>query len=126
MDKLAAQIQQLSRAMDRLEEALREPVGALVRDAAIQRFEFTFDLAWKTLKVFLEERHGVACASPKTCIREAFRVGVIHNERWIDLVELRNLTAHTYNETTAVQVYGELPAALEKFHQLMEVLQQPG
>lgn len=115
--------EQLGRAVDRLAEVLREPATIIARDAAIKRFEFTFDLSWKVLKAYLEERHGVSCASPLTCLREAFRVGVITDEAWVELVKLRNLTAHTYNETVAVEVYQQLPSALQRFQALVKTLQ---
>ena len=56
MTKLSAQQEQLAGALSRLKEALNLPKSDIVRDSAIQRFEFTMDLAWKTVKTFLEEK----------------------------------------------------------------------
>jgi len=52
-------IEKLTKAIERLEEVLKLEKNAVVRDSAIQRFEFTFDLAWKTLKLYLEEVEGL-------------------------------------------------------------------
>src|SRR5260370_25014981 len=99
------------KAIPRLEEALTLPKDAIVRDSAIQRFEISFELCWKLLKAYLEEEHNVACTSPRTCFRAAFKNGVIDNDPfWIDLTALRNYPVHTYNEALADDVYARLPA----------------
>lgn len=123
MTKLQAQIQQFGQAINRLEEALDEPASAIVRDSAIQRFEFTLDLAWKTTKTVLEEKFGVVCASPKDCFREAYRQKLIeYDNYWLDLVDRRNETVHTYNEEKAQEIYKELPRALENLKGLYQNL----
>lgn len=69
MEKLNLYIKNFSKTIKRLEEALALPPTAIHKDATIQRFEFCFELGWKTMKLFLAE-HGVACASPKDCFRK--------------------------------------------------------
>ena len=71
MTKTEALVQQFSRALLRLKEVLNIPRNDIVRDSAIQRFEFTLDLSWKALKAYLEDKKGIVCASPKECFREA-------------------------------------------------------
>ena len=123
MTKLQAQIEQFGQAVSRLEEVLREPASTIVRDSAIQRFEFTLDLAWKTVKTVLEERFGIVCASPKECFREAYRQKLIeYEDYWLTMVDQRNETVHTYKEEVAEQIYRELPKALENFKKLLAVL----
>ena len=108
----------------RLEEVLRMEKNSVVRDSAIQRFEFTLDLAWKTVKAYLEEQKGVVCRSPKDCLRQAFSQGLIeYDDFWLAMVDLRNETAHIYKEETAEAVYAKLPACLEKFQQLRKKLE---
>lgn len=69
-------------------------------------------MSWKAIKAFVEEK-GITCASPLDCFREAYRQGLIEYEDiWIDMVKIRNKTAHTYNEKLAEQVYAELPETL--------------
>ena len=76
-----------------------------------------FDLAWKSIKTFLEAR-GISCNSPISCFREAYREGVIGLEDvWIDMVKTRNKTAYVYNEILAEETFGELPRILEALKQ---------
>lgn len=120
MTKLEAQLKQFQQAIIRLEEALNAPQSDLIRDSAIQRFEFTLDLAWKTVKTFLEEKRGLLCSSPKECLREAYRQGIIeYNEAWLKFVDMRNETVHTYNEEIAKKIYSEFPDALAHFKELI-------
>jgi len=120
MTKLEATIGQFEKAVMRLKEVLNMPETDVIRDSAIQRFEFTLDISWKMLKTFLEEEKGVICASPKECFREAYRQGVIgYNEDWIKFVDMRNETVHTYNEDTAKRIYSQLPNALSHFEELL-------
>lgn len=73
----------------------------LEKEGLIQRFEFTFELAWKTLKDYLESQ-GVEARYPRDVIKEAFRYELIKDgEKWIDMLEKRNLMAHTYDEKSA-------------------------
>jgi nucleotidyltransferase substrate binding protein (TIGR01987 family) len=112
------------RAVDRLANALAQPKNEFLRDSAIQRFEFTFELAWKVLKEYLELQ-GLEARSPKAAIRGAFQVGLLPEDPgWLEMLELRNLTSHTYDEALAERIYGELPNALERFRQLLQKLEE--
>ncbi|MFO1187729.1 MAG: nucleotidyltransferase substrate binding protein [Alphaproteobacteria bacterium] len=107
--KSALRILQLSRAIRRLEEALALPPEAPVAiDGTIQRFEFTFELAWKAVQALLEEQ-GVLVSTPRSAIKEAYAAGWITNEApWIDMLKARNLTSHTYDEARALEVYRQI------------------
>ena len=118
---------QLSNLKKRLREVLDLDETDVVRDSAIKRFEFTLDISWKMLKTFLEEEKGMICVSPKECFREAYRQSIIdYDEDWIEFVDLRNKTVHTYNEDTAEEIYGELPNALAHFEKLLDVVKKAG
>ena len=111
-DKLHNLLRLLGIALTRLEGALAQPVNEFVRDAALQRFEFTFELFWKSLKAYAEES-GVEAYSPRDSVRTAFQLGVIQEHPdWFRMLEDRNLTSHTYNEATAETIYSHLPAYL--------------
>ena len=78
----------------------------LIQMALIQAFEFTFELGWKTLKDYLEES-GIIIeeATPKYVIKKAYEAKLIKDgEAWIDIINDRNLTSHTYNEEKAKKV----------------------
>lgn len=87
-------------------------VSEIVRDAAIQRFEYTFEAVWKAAQLFLREHEGLAPASPKGVIRASFQSGLLLEEdarAALRTVEDRNLTVHTYNESLAEAIYTRLP-----------------
>jgi len=74
-------------------------LSTLEKEGLIQRFEYTFELAWKTLKDYLESQE-VTATFPREVIKSAFHYGLIQNgEVWMDMLEKRNLMAHTYDET---------------------------
>lgn len=117
------QVAAYCRAVSRLEEGLREPESPLIRDACIQRFEFCFELAWKSIQQLLR-RQGQECSSPKGCLRQAFKQGWIDDETgWVSILTDRNLTSHTYDEALAKAVYDRLKTYLPKFKSLLQHLE---
>ena len=112
------------RALERLGEVLAEPETTVVRDAAIKRFEFTCELAWKATQRFLRAE-GIVCRSPKHCLQEAFAFGLVGDDPlWIRMLDDRNLTVHTYDERLAQQIYENLTEYLPLFEQLRLALSQ--
>lgn len=99
-------LEQLESALQKLAEALAVPRDApLAIDGTIQRFEFTIELYWKVLKRLLEAE-GIQAATPREALRRAFQAGWINDEEaWLEMLQNRNLTSHTYNEALAGQVY---------------------
>lgn len=93
---------------DRLAEAVSQPESELIRDATIQRFEFTFEVVWKTLKLYLE-RQGHECGGPRPTLKKAFAENLIPSaqeaDRWLQMLEERNLTSHAYDEALANRIY---------------------
>lgn len=109
MSKFESLLTDFSRAITQLAKALQQEKNEYLRDSCIQRFEFTFDLAWKTTKAFMEEQKGVISRSPKDVFREAYKQGMLeYDTTWLDLTDLRNETVHTYREDMAERVYGQL------------------
>jgi len=124
MSKLEANLLQFEKAVKRLGDVLNQEKNEFIRDSAIQRFEFTFDLAWKAIKACLEENKGVICKSPKGCFKDAYEQGMIeYDEFWIEMTDARNKTAHTYEEITAEEIFTLLPKTLKYFKELLESLQ---
>jgi len=97
-------------ALLRLKEALdADESNPFIYDAAIQRFEFTFELAWKLLKAFLEYEGIAVVNSPRRAFKESFGADLIHNgDVWIEMIDDRNLTAHTYDEPKAIEIYKKI------------------
>lgn len=95
------------KALARLGEGLEKfnKTDDLQRDGLIQRFEFTFELAWKTLKSLFEDEGLIGMNSPKTVLREAFSAGLIQDEEiWLSMLHDRNSTAHMYSEKIAIEI----------------------
>jgi len=96
------------RALRRLQAALAQPKSEWARDAAIQRFEFTFELTWKNL-AHAVRGEGLDCASPRLAFRAAVGLGWIGDDMlWLDMLEDRNRTTHTYEEATAEEIHARL------------------
>jgi nucleotidyltransferase substrate binding protein (TIGR01987 family) len=111
-----------SQSLTRFEEILKEPRTIANRDSAIKRFEFTIELAWKSMQKYLRDQ-DIVCRSPKECAKEAFRVGIIEDDPlWAHMFDDRNLTVHTYDEDTAQAVYHRLSQYVPVFKQLEHIL----
>lgn len=111
------------KALHRLEIALTKTLDEddLYLDATIQRFEFTFELAWKLMKAVLEYE-GIETTSPRSSIREAWKQHLINDaEKWLDMQVKRNLSSHTYNEETAQDIYRHIK---EDYIGLLQALDQ--
>ncbi|KJS88636.1 MAG: nucleotidyltransferase [Peptococcaceae bacterium BICA1-8] len=75
-----------------------EQLSLLEKEGLVQRFEYTFELAWKTLKDYLEAK-AVAVKFPRDVIKAAFQYELIQDgEIWMDMLEKRNILTHTYDE----------------------------
>ena len=110
------------KALQRLAEVLEEPESAITRDAAIKRFEFTFELLWKSLQKFFRGQ-GITCNSPKNCLKEAFSYGLVEdNPMWLRMIDDRNLTVHTYNEALSIEIYIHLKDYMPLFNQVLQSL----
>ncbi len=96
----------LNRAFLQLERGIRIVTPSDIEtQGIIQSFEFTFELAWKTLKDYLEAQ-GVQCAFPREVLKQAFQAGVLQNgDVWLEMLSKRNLLAHTYGEAMAKEAY---------------------
>lgn len=93
------------KALNQLSKAVQQPKNEFLRDSVIQRFEFTYELAWKMLKLILESE-GLIVKTPKETLQEALQAGFIENgNAWTNLQKIRNLTTHTYDEKLAEDVY---------------------
>jgi nucleotidyltransferase substrate binding protein (TIGR01987 family) len=97
--------QNFERAFMLLEQALHIPkLSEIERAGLIQFFEMSFELAWKLLKDYLETE-GFTVISPRDTLKQAFQAGYIEDgHAWLDALQDRNLTAHTYDEATAKAV----------------------
>ena len=95
----------LGKAISKLHKGVLSAKDELDKDGVIQRFEFTFELFWKTLRVFLRDS-GIETKTPKESLKEAFRVGWLDDEDiFLDMLEDRNKTSHIYDKETSEVIF---------------------
>lgn len=89
-------------------------------DATIQRFEFTFELAWKFLKDYFTQK-GLELHFPKEILQQAFETRLIDNEElWITMLKDRNMTSHTYDEKLADEIYIRIKSYVPELRNLLD------
>ena len=89
-------LSQLTKFIDKGELNELEEMGL------IQAFEYTHELAWNLLKDYLQDQGTQNITGSKDAVRNAFKVGLIEDgETWMEMIQDRNRTSHTYNESTA-------------------------
>ena len=111
MEKLTIIAEDTKNALGTLKEITETSYTVIVRDATIQRFEYSFEIFWKFLKEYLRVKEGIICNSPKSCFREAFNVKLLTEDETVTALEMtddRNLTAHTYHEEVAEEIYRKI------------------
>jgi len=95
-------LENFERAFLLLQEAFKKDsaeMSDLEKEGAVQRFEYTFELAWKTLKDYLDYS-GVVFdqITPRSVIKQAFAAKIVKDgQTWIEMLEQRNLMSHTYD-----------------------------
>jgi len=100
-------LESLQRALAQLMAALAalgaDPGNEVIGIAVIKAYEFSFELSWKTLKDLLSHE-GIDALLPREVLRQAFATGLVDDgQLWIDMLEQRNLMAHTYDQARARQ-----------------------
>jgi len=102
-------------------------LNELEEQGLIQAFEYTHELAWKTLKDFISHYNTIKLYGSKDTTREAFKADLITDgETWMEMIDSRNLSSHTYNEVTTkiisnriqTKYYNEFTNLLETFLKL--------
>lgn len=123
MKKSKIDLNVLKKSLNQLEQGLN-PVNLLERDGAIQRFEFTFELCWKTLAKVLQEDRPLEDNSVKGIFREAGKQGLISDvELWFSFQHARNQTSHTYNQEIAEEVFKLAKSFPQAVLKLIEALE---
>lgn len=99
----------LTRALASLEDILKQEMNEYIRDGVIQRFEYTFELSWKTIRRYYKEIGRIEIPNgPKPLIREAAKDKLIDNvDKWFLFLDARNISSHIYNEEEAIKVYSQ-------------------
>ena len=107
-DVLEYSLKKLIDAHKRLEEGIEQARDELDKDGVIQRFEFTFELLWKALKIYLEHQ-GIIVKTPRDSFVEAFRINLFDDEKiFLDMMEDRNSTSHIYDKETSKKIFNRI------------------
>ncbi|MDD2759125.1 MAG: nucleotidyltransferase substrate binding protein [Methylomonas sp.] len=104
--------QNYKKALSQLTQALEqydETAEALIKEGILQRFEFTHELAWKVMKDFLEYEGYQNITGSRSASRLAFSIDLLDDGQvWMDMIESRNRTVHTYDETVLEQEFAKV------------------
>jgi nucleotidyltransferase substrate binding protein (TIGR01987 family) len=107
-DVLEYSIKKLKNAHQKLKEGIKQAKDELDKDGVMQRFEFTFELLWKALKLYLQHQ-GIIVKTPRDSLVEAFRIGLIDDEKiFLDMLEDKNNTSHIYDEETSEKIFSRI------------------
>ena len=101
-------LKQLNNAID---EYSNRDLNSLEKQGLIKAFEFTFELSWNLIKDYFNYQGNVNIRGSRDSFREAFKYNLVDDGvSWMEMIELRNLSSHTYDEDTAEEII-ELIAA---------------
>lgn len=121
MDRYQQKVNTAEKALGTLFDVLDlQDVSVIERDAAIQRFEYSFEAVWKAVRAYLFEFEGIDAASPKKVLRESRNVSLLSDEQTalgLEMVDDRNLTSHTYHEGLAQRIFERL----DRYASLMQL-----
>ena len=127
MERILLKFQDAQKAYQTFQEILQLPFSVIVRDASIQRFEYTFEAVWKFSKEYLKEKEGVVvAATPKAVFRGLFSAGILSEEEteaFLVMTDKRNETSHTYKEEVAQNIYARLNGYSILFEKLLKACQ---
>jgi nucleotidyltransferase substrate binding protein (TIGR01987 family) len=128
MDRLTERLDMAARALATLQEALRiaQPT-TIERDAAIKRFEYSVETAWKAAQQYLRDVEGVDVGSPKGAARACRDAAVLTDaqaQQAITAIDDRNLATHTYNEELAKALVARLPTHLAMLQSWLQAMQR--
>lgn len=103
-----------------------DTLNQLEKEGVIQRFEFSFELAWKTLKDFMEQDGFVfATITPRQVLKDAFAAKILPDGQvWIDMLDHRNLLSHTYDlakfEEAVKALHERYLGAFDRLHEFLQ------
>lgn len=114
----------LLKAYKTLQQALASTKTGLERDGAIQRFEYTFELVWKTLRRLLLAK-GLEVNNPRDVFRDAARQGWLQDPTiWFEFLKKRNLTVYTYNQECAEEIFAILAQFNKEVSTVIEAIKK--
>lgn len=93
-------LDKLAQIVNKKDQFAQDGYQDVFLDLLVKRFEFTFEMSWKAIKRYLEYVGLNACHNPRSCFKEAYQQQLLTDEQvWLDMIEMRNLTSHVYDES---------------------------
>lgn len=112
----------LEKLRDAIEDYDEEIMSDLEKEGVIQRFEYTFELSWKTLQDLLAHKGYTDVRGPNPVLTQALRDGYIKGEKaWREMKEARELTSHTYDEEGANAIVSRI---VDQYYDLLFSLKE--
>lgn len=103
--------------------SLKPELSDLLRNGQTQKFEFTVEISWKTLKEFIFQIHGFDLLSPKSVIKKFFELGYLNYEeleRFLRALDIRNSFSHIYNREFFLELYNQILPYKGFFSQILK------
>jgi nucleotidyltransferase substrate binding protein (TIGR01987 family) len=127
--QLASAVEDFRSCLDMDLSLYGEKEADLLKNGQIQKFEFSIEILWKTLRIFLYEIHGFDIQSPKGVIKKFFELGYINyqtSDNLLRAIEIRNTLSHVYMKEVFQTLYREILPYSEVFIKVLEVLTTEG
>lgn len=99
------------------------PESLAYRDSMIKRFEFCYEMTWKFFKIYLDKKHSIFVASPKTVFQSLNAIGIVSSEEEKLLIQSstdRNLTSHTYDQSVDEELSSKIPVYFALFQTIIQ------
>jgi nucleotidyltransferase substrate binding protein (TIGR01987 family) len=125
-ERLREKLTNYNKALQRLEEALavKNP-DTFIYDAVIKRFEFTYELAWRLMKSYIEYQGGADVRFARDVFREAYAKGLIkEGEVWLQMLQDRDISSHTYDEEESKRIYERVKKYWQHFSDLAQDIEK--
>jgi nucleotidyltransferase substrate binding protein (TIGR01987 family) len=115
--QLRRKFENYQKALKRLDESMEvQNPDQFIYDSVVKRFEFTYELAWKLMKAYIEYKGGEDVRFARDVFREAYANGLVKDgEGWLQMMKDRNLSSHTYDEEAARQIYERVKQIYSKY-----------
>jgi nucleotidyltransferase substrate binding protein (TIGR01987 family) len=116
-------LERFSSVVDRKKEFAENGYSDIYLDLVVKRFEFTYEMSWKAIKRYLDFI-GIDCLNPRGCFKEGFSQELLDEEDiWLDMIEMRNLSSHTYSEEEIGEILERLDSYKQAFIKLKQAIE---
>jgi nucleotidyltransferase substrate binding protein (TIGR01987 family) len=111
-------LNRLIAALDNNQQLKNDGYEDFLCDLLVKRFEFTYEMAWKSIKRYLD-LVGISALNPRSCFKEAYAQKIItEQEIWLEMIESRNLSSHVYDANQITPILGKIDSYKTAFMSL--------